>query len=112
MNLGEATRFLDPANAIACACAGRAPGESLCYCEALTRDARQLRRGAQIVAKLLDDAAHRVTCPKNDQCPTRGNCTTCPLVTTQAQAGLRYMTSRYGRFTVTRRFNPPPSDRT
>jgi hypothetical protein len=56
MTLEQAVWLLRPDNARACACFGPSRGESLCPCALGVREARQLKRAAHIVARLLDDA--------------------------------------------------------
>jgi hypothetical protein len=54
VTLGEALDLLR--SSWACACIGPAPGASTCPCRLAVAEARELQRGAHIVARLLSDA--------------------------------------------------------
>ena len=58
MALDDATELLR-GDGVACACTGIAPGDSLCGCQLVVARARQLRRGAHIVARQLADLRDR-----------------------------------------------------
>lgn len=58
MTLGEATEFRRGPG-WACACSGRPPGSSYCYCQLIILQAARLHRAAHIVVKLVDATRSR-----------------------------------------------------